>query len=191
MTTMNLFYGERVRLTSLYPADAQAITRWYEDGEFARLFDVNPAYPKSESAIHKWLDGNERDRDTFALAIRMLYSDDLIGYVQIDGIQWTHGCGWLAIGIGSPANRNKGYGAEAMRLALRFAFQELNLHRLQLTVFSYNHAAIRLYEKLGFQREGVFREYLRRDGERHDMILYGMLAREWEAQTGAARSSEP
>ncbi len=184
MTAMNLFYGERVRLTSLYPSDVQTMTRWYEDGEFARLFDTNPAHPKSESAIHKWLDGNERDRDSFALAIRMLYSDDLIGYVQIDGIQWTHGCGWLAIGIGSPSHRNKGYGTEAMRLTMRFAFHELNLHRLQLTVFGYNEAAIKLYERLGFQREGAFREYLRRDGERHDMILYGILAREWEAQSG-------
>ena len=72
---------------------------------------------------------------------------------------------------------------EALRLMLRFAFHELNLHRLQLTVFAYNEAAIRLYERLGFQREGAFREYLLRDGKRYDMLLYGLLAREWEAQS--------
>ncbi|MEP7292326.1 MAG: GNAT family protein [Chloroflexota bacterium] len=180
MTSMNLFYGERVRLTSVFPSDAQTIARWYEDGEFSRLFDASPAYPKSENSVHKWMDGNERDRDSFTLAMRLLYSDDLIGYVQIDGIQWTHGCGWLAIGIGSPAHRNKGYGTEAMRLSLRFAFHELNLHRLQLSVFGYNEAAIKLYERLGFKREGVLREYLRRDGQRYDMIFYGLLAQEWE-----------
>ena len=182
MTVSNLFYGERVRLTALYPSDAQTISRWYEDGEFSRLFDANPAYPKSENAVHKWLESNERDRDSYALAIRMLYSDDLVGYVQIDGIQWSHGCGWLAIGIGNLSHRGKGYGTEAMRLLFRFAFHELNLHRLQLTVFSYNEAAIHFYENLGFRREGAFREYLQRDGTRYDMILYGLLAREWEAQ---------
>jgi len=67
-----------------------------------------------------------------------------------------------------------------MQLALQFAFNELNLHRLQLTVFSYNDRAIALYEKLGFQREGVYREFLQRDGERHDMYLYGLLLREWQ-----------
>ncbi|MEL7657044.1 MAG: GNAT family protein, partial [Bacillota bacterium] len=73
---------------------------------------------------------------------------------------------------------------EALRLLLRYAFDELNLYRVQLTVFSYNPGAIRLYEKLGFVREGVFREAVHRDGARHDMILYGLLRREWEANRG-------
>lgn len=179
---MNLFMGERVRLTALRLDDAQTLAHWYEDGEFARLFDASPAYPKTENALIKWMESSDRDKDAVALAIRLLYSDELIGYVDISGIQWTHGCGWVAIGIGNPSYRQKGYGSEAMRLVLRFAFHELNLHRLQLTVFGYNEAAIRLYERLGFQREGVFREYLLRDGKRTDMLLYGLLAREWEAQ---------
>jgi len=57
---------------------------------------------------------------------------------------------------------------------------ELNLHRLCLTVFSYNEAAIALYRQLGFRHEGTYREHLQRDGQRHDMHLYGILRREWE-----------
>lgn len=189
MNSMNLFYGERVRLTALRSDDTQTLARWYEDGEFARLFDSNPAYPKSETALARWLDNVERDKDAFAFAIRLLYSDDLIGYVDLDGVQWANRAGWLAIGIGSSAHRGKGYGTEAMRLMLRFAFHELNLHRVQLTVFSYNEAAMRLYERLGFQREGVYREFLLRGGQRYDMILYGLLAHEWEAQLNAAPGS--
>ncbi len=181
MNSANLFYGEHVRLTALRPDDAQTMVRWYEDGEFARLFDANPAYPKTDSALSKWLQDLDRDKDLFAFAIRLLYSDDLIGYIDIDGIQWAHRCGWLTIGIGSTDHRRKGYGSEAMQLMLRFAFHELNLHRLQLTVFGYNQPAIWLYEKLGFQREGAFREFLLRDGQRYDMLIYGLLAREWEA----------
>ncbi len=73
----------------------------------------------------------------------------------------------------------QGYGYEAMVLALNFAFNELNLHRLQLTVYSYNERAIHLYERLGFQREGVYREFLLRDGQYHDMYQYGILSHEW------------
>jgi RimJ/RimL family protein N-acetyltransferase len=181
MNSSSLFFGERVRLTALRPDDAQTMTHWYEDGEFGRLFDASAAFPKTERSIVKWLDEADRDQNSYALAIRQLYGDDLIGYVDISGIQWTHGTGWLAIGIGSPAHRGKGYGSEALSLALRFAFHELNLHRLQLTVFGYNQAAMRLYERLGFQREGVYREFLLRDGQRYDMLLYGLLVREWEA----------
>lgn len=57
---------------------------------------------------------------------------------------------------------------------------ELNLHKLQLTVFSYNTRAVSIYESLGFKREGSFREFLERDGRRHDMYLYGLLKREWK-----------
>nr|AUN37559.1 GNAT family acetyltransferase [uncultured bacterium] len=158
------------------------MAQWYEDGEFARLFDSRPAFPKTENAMNKWIDSTERDHEGFALAVRLLYSDDMIGYVDISGIQWTHGTGWLTIGIGNPAHRNKGFGTEAMHLTLRFAFSELNLHRLQLTVFSYNEGAIHLYEGLGFTREGAYREHLLRDGKRYDMLLYGMLASEWRAR---------
>ena len=78
-----------------------------------------------------------------------------------------------------------------MRLALKFAFDELNLHRVQLTVFAYNDRAIALYEKLGFQREGTFREFLHRDGARYDMYLYGLLRREWEARQTLNHPSHP
>ncbi len=67
-----------------------------------------------------------------------------------------------------------------MQLALNFAFNELNLHRVCLTVFSYNETAVTLYESLGFRREGIYREHVERDGRRHDMILFGILRREWE-----------
>ena len=86
----------------------------------------------------------------------------------------------VSIAIGEAKCRGKGYGYEVMQLVLRFAFDELNLHRIQLTVFSYNERAIALYEKLGFHREGVYREHLQRDGRRYDMYLYGLLRSEWE-----------
>lgn len=70
-----------------------------------------------------------------------------------------------------------------MELALDFAFYELNLNRVQLTVFDYNQSAISLYKKLGFQQEGSYREFIHRNGKRHDMLLFGLLKREWESRT--------
>jgi RimJ/RimL family protein N-acetyltransferase len=90
---------------------------------------------------------------------------------------------WLAIAIG-PDTWDQGYGQEALGLLVDFAFRELNLYRIQLTVFAYNARAIRVYEKLGFRREGVFRAFLERDGQRHDMLLYGLLRPEWQPGTG-------
>jgi RimJ/RimL family protein N-acetyltransferase len=90
----------------------------------------------------------------------------------------------MSIAIGDRTNWGKGYGYEVAQLALAFAFDEINLHRVQATVFRYNERSIALFEKLGFRREGVYREFLQRDGKRHDMLLYGLLDREWREIAG-------
>jgi RimJ/RimL family protein N-acetyltransferase len=198
MPPTQLLAGAKIRLTSCTAADLAVIARWQQDAAFLRLYDARPAYPRSEAALNDWLTQANRATDAFVFGIRLIErvdpadsglppaTDALIGLLELDGILWTHQVGGLSIGIGEPAYRGRGYGAEAMQLALAFAFHELNLHRVQLTVFAYNQPAIALYEKLGFQREGVYRQFLRRDGQRHDMYLYGLLAHEW-----AARRSQP
>lgn len=175
---LNLLEGTRVRLGAMSALDAAALARWQQDNEYLRLLDAQPAFPKNEVAMTEWIRAGQ-NKDHYLFGIRLISTDDLIGFVELDGVLWTHRNAWLAVGIGERTHWGHGYGAEAVGLALDFAFRELNLHRMQLTVFSYNERAIRLYEKLGFRREGVYREFLERDGERHDMYIYGLLRREW------------
>ena len=186
MTSSTLLRGSRVRLTALTQSDLPTIVQWHQNPEFLRLFDALPAYPKTERVLTQWLDDTHKSTDTFLFAIRSLDNDELIGYVELDGILWTHQVSGVSIAIGETKHQGQGYGYEAMQLVLRFAFDELNLHRVQLTVFSYNKRAITLYEKLGFQREGVHREHLQRDGRRDDMYLYGLLRSEWEDRNSAS-----
>ncbi|STA92047.1 GNAT family N-acetyltransferase [Clostridium cochlearium] len=100
--------------------------------------------------------------------------------MEIEKISWSNGVGGIAIGIGDSSEWGKGYGSEALFLVMDFAFRELNLHRLQLITISYNERAIKSYEKLGFKKEGIYREAVNRDGKRYDIYLYGILKREWE-----------
>lgn len=176
-----LLRGQRVWLSALGREDAVTIAGWDTDSTFLRLLDAAPAAPRSEDEVARWLDSTRRAHDYFAFGVRLTGSDDLIGWLELDSIQWNHQTCGLGIGIGSWAYRGQGYGTEALALALDFAFYELNLHRVTLTVFAYNHAAVGLYEKLGFVREGVYREHLHRAGQRYDMLLYGLLRREWAA----------
>ncbi|MDX2162357.1 MAG: GNAT family protein [bacterium] len=174
-----LFQGRLVRLTAMRPEDVHTVVRWYENSDFSRHFDAMPAYPRGEDRARS-LVLERHGGESYAFAMRPLYTDELIGIIDLDGIQWNNRVAWLGIGIGEPANRGRGYGRDAMALVLRFAFRELNLHRIQLTVFSYNVAAVNLYESLGFRHEGTFREAIHREGERFDMLLYGLLAHEWK-----------
>ena len=177
----NLLRGEKVRLTALTDSDVPTLTAWYSDGEFLRLFDT-PVIPKTAAEVSKWLEDMQKSSRNFAFAVRPIEGDKLIGYLEIDGIQWTHGTGGMGLGIGDPADRGQGYGYEAGQMGLRLAFHELNLHRITVTVFEYNTHSLALCEKLGFQREGVYREHLQHDGRRYDTILLGLLRREWEAR---------
>jgi RimJ/RimL family protein N-acetyltransferase len=180
MILSKLLHGSRIRLTALTSDDLPTIARWYEDAEFMRLYDARPAQPKSKAELEQWMEDLQKDKNAVVFAIRPANSEGLIGTIELDGILWAHGVCGLSIAIGDRAHWGQGFGYEATRLALDFAFNELNLHRVTSTVFSYNARSIALFEKLGFQREGVYREFLQRDGKRHDMLLYGLLAREWQ-----------
>jgi RimJ/RimL family protein N-acetyltransferase len=184
MIQEKLLIGSKVRLTALAKDDLPIIARWQQNDLFLRLFDAVPAYPKTRQTLEQWLEERHKANDGFLFAIRSLENDDLLGYLEVEGILWTHQTGWISIAIGKPELWGKGYGREGLELALGFAFRELNLYRVQLSVFSYNERAIGLYEKLGFQREGVCREFLHRDDTRYDMIWYGLLRREWEERRG-------
>jgi RimJ/RimL family protein N-acetyltransferase len=179
-----LLYGDKVRLTALNQGDVPVIARWYRDTVLLRLFDAVAACPQSEAEIARRLDKWEQDENGFYFAIRSVdgSGEDLLGLIELDGILWPHGVCGISIAIGDRADWGQRYGYEAGKLALAFAFHELNLHRVTATVFSYNERSRALVEKLGFRREGTFREFLERDGERYDMLLYGLLRPEWEAR---------
>jgi RimJ/RimL family protein N-acetyltransferase len=178
-----LFTGPRIRLTAPRSSDAAPIARWYEDTEFQHLFEGAAAYPRTPSAVSRWFEHADRPTNDYLFVLRETAAhvdgDAPIGLVALDEIRWTHGTAWVAIGIGEPAYRGRGYGREALDMLLRFAFTELNLFRVMLTVFSYNTPAIGLYERVGFQHEGTWREALNRGGRRYDILLYGLLAREY------------
>lgn len=182
MEEKNILRGAKVQLTAIRPQDHAVITEWYQDAQFLRQYDSSPAAPRTEKQLAKMLEEEQDRKDGFTFAVRLVDSERIIGILQLDGIAWIHGTSFVSIGIGQLADRGQGYGREAMELGLRFAFDELNLHRVCLTVFSYNEAGRNLYEGLGFKHEGTYREHLLRDGKRHHMLLYGLLRREWNMQ---------
>lgn len=87
----------------------------------------------------------------------------------------------LSIGLHRDYQR-KGYGSEAIRWALGWAFGYANMHRVGLDVYEWNSAAVAAYEKVGFREEGRRRESLFLRGRYWDKILMGVLASEWRQE---------
>ncbi|GAB1421152.1 GNAT family protein [Anaerolineales bacterium] len=173
---------KRVYLSSTEAEDLDYYIKWSKDLEYNHLLMRGLNYPRNRQEMMKWfrLDG-EAPTDFFSFSIRTREEDVIIGSIGIKDVKWNHQSAGIYIGIGEPAFRGKGYGREAMELAMEFVFEDLNLYRLQLEVFEYNPAAIRLYEKLGFVKEGTLRSALYKDGQRQQELVYGLLLPEWQA----------
>ncbi|WP_078596092.1 GNAT family N-acetyltransferase [Evansella clarkii] len=102
-----------------------------------------------------------------------------IGVTSLINIDTKNRNAECIIDIGEKEYWGKGYGTEAFKLLIDYAFLELNLHRLSLRVFSLNEKAVHIYTKLGFVKEGVIRESLYRHGQWHDIINMGILKEDY------------
>ncbi len=162
---------------------ANNFARWNQDSEFLRLLDTDPPRLLSEKKWQEWLekDMEKSQNDNLFFAIRTLDSQALIGFIGLFDLFIIHGDALVVIALGERDYWGKGYGTDAMRIMLRYSFNELNLRRAGLIVFDYNPRAIRSYEKAGFIPEGRVREVIERDGKRWDFLYMGILREEWLA----------
>ncbi len=75
----------------------------------------------------------------------------------------------------------RGFGSESVRALIRFGFEQMQLNRIEAPTIVDNVESVHLLEKLGFQREGIRREYsYEDDGAFHDSAMYGLLCREYQ-----------
>jgi len=193
-----LFEARRVCLAPIdHEKDPEIAARWSQDAGYLRMLDTRPARPTPPALMKNQFEALEKrmeqEKNLFYFTIHQrgdtspngLEQKDpynLIGFVKLYSIEWTNGTGFLQIGIGDERARGKGLGGEALELILRYAFEEINLHRLAAEVPEYNQAAQKLFSRAGFCEEVRRREALERDGRRWDMIHYGLLAAEWRAR---------
>jgi RimJ/RimL family protein N-acetyltransferase len=200
----SLFEGRLITLAPLDPdQDAEVESRWTHDADYLRLFSQDVARPLAPARLKKkYTDLEKRIEESgnqfyFTLRLREPGGEAsseaekpgetgrLLGFVHILWISWNSGTASISLGIGDPADRGKGYGSEALGMALRYAFAELNLHRLEAIVPEYNQAALRLFERAGFVPEVRQRQALARDGRRWDLLRLGILKQEWEENPGS------
>ena len=181
-TIGNIFTGSLVRLGAYGKESAKLIQQWDDDAEFSRQLHGNAIRPMSLAQAEREITRDVvENKDEIYFGIYTLTDNKLIGSCSIEPM-WSHRNAWVAIGIGNPAYRGKGYGTDAMRLLIGYGFRELDLQKITLSAFNYNQRAIRSYEKAGFIREVVKRAALYRDGQRYDELVMGILRCEWEAQ---------
>ena len=185
-----LFESPDVRFGPIdYEKDPEIESKWTHNAEFMRLFEFEPARPMSAAIVKKQYEKLEKkideDKNLYHFMIRAKADDRLIGKAMIQRIEWANGGCQIRLGIGSAEDRRKGYGTQALKMLLRFAFAELNMFRVTANVAEYNEGAIALMQKFGFTEEARRRQSLERDGRRWDLLVFGLLKDEWLNQVQA------
>ena len=170
--------AKKISLNVLTKEDLSTLLVWINDRDQV-LFNA-PYKPVHENQHKEWFETIQHRNDTVIFGIRLREANTLIGTCQLHSINYVHRNAELQIRIGEVAQRGHGYGKEAVKLLLDFAFKDLNLNRVYLHVFSNNTAAIQTYKKAGFSQEGILRQSAHIDGQYVDVHVMGILREEYE-----------
>ncbi|HLN25102.1 MAG TPA: GNAT family protein [Patescibacteria group bacterium] len=165
--------GPTVSIGPLVPDDFLPIFHWSNDVEASRL---NASYRPVDWVSHRaWCDSVGQDPSRVVFAIRRHNDPKIVGYVEIIHINPTHRSAQLGIRIGAAADRGQGLGKEALRIALHYSWNHLNLNRVSLTTLRHNERAIRAFTAAGFRREGTLRRAEFIDGAWVDLVMMAAL----------------
>ena len=167
--------GTLINLRAFELTDVDRMTRWVNDPETTRTLAVR--YPWSHATEENWLKNRTSQPLTFAdLGFAIETKDGAhIGNCGLHKGSPENRSAELGIFIGESEYRSKGYGTDAARTLVRFAFDEMNLHRVELHVFDFNERAIASYRKCGFIEEARLRQARYQDGVYHDVLIMAVL----------------
>lgn len=167
----------RLYFRPLEREDAPRLAAFVNDPDVRRT--VLTHRPMSVGAEEAFLAALPNSLNDVMLGIVLRELGELIGVTGLHRLDWRDRRGDLGLLIGDKEEWGKGYGTEATRLMLDYAFGTLNLNKVTLEVFSNNPGGLRAYEKAGFQREGLLRQQHFIEGRYVDGIVMGMLREQW------------
>jgi len=133
----------------------------------------------NRSDIEGYLEDISHDRSRIDFLIFSKESNKIIGEVVINDIDRNNRSSNIRIAINKTEDFSKGYGSEAMILALNYGFGMLNLHRIELDAFAFNKRALHVYEKIGFKSEGIRRDACFFYNKYYDMVAMSILEEEF------------
>tara|TARA_Y100000588_G_C13810562_1_gene734919 strand:+ start:92 stop:661 length:570 start_codon:yes stop_codon:yes gene_type:complete len=184
-----LITGEKVYLRQLDRSDLnETYLGWLNDSEVTRYLESRSS-PYTKSKLKNYYDQHHGAQDIRFLAIVEINSGLHIGNVKLEPINWTHQTAVFGILIGEKSKWGKGYGTEATKLAVEYAFEHLNLRKVSLGVVTTNIAAVKTYEKLGFVTEGTKRQEVIICDKLEDVFWMGLLRNEYQATNTETRKA--
>ncbi|SKC82182.1 GNAT family N-acetyltransferase [Maledivibacter halophilus] len=174
-----MYIGQKVRLREYRKEDIEKAQKYMNDPEMRRLLHPGIPYLYTFEDEEKWFNELSANKDVYNFAIETIKDKKYIGGCGLNKIDWKNSVAVVGIFIGDKEYWGKGYGTDAMKILIKFVFEQMNINKIKLNVFSFNQRAIKSYEKCGFRKEGILRQEIYRDGRYYDDIIMGILREEY------------
>lgn len=166
----------RITIRKFERKDIPAKVQWVNDPENNRFlhYELPLEIPKTEA----WFDKNQGRTDRLDCVIE---ADGIpVGLIGLLSIDRKNRKAEYYVQIGDPAYKGKGVAKQASLLIIREGFTKLDLNRIYLYTETANISAQKLYERVGFVKEGCLRGDVLSHGDYADRYVYGILREEWE-----------
>lgn len=171
--------GRVLTLRAIEERDLELLHKWANDPDTQD--GIGEIHFPSSMAFHmSWFQKLESDRlnQRFVVDVPDI---GIIGISSIMSIDWRNRHGWHGLVLGESNHRGKGFGTDAIMATMRYAFDELNLQRLDGSMIEYNKPSIATYcgKRLGWKEEGRKRNYFFRKGRYWDQVLVGVTKQDY------------
>lgn len=174
-----MYTGELVRLRDYGKEDLEMAKKFVNTPEVKQYVEPGIPYLYTLANEEKWYEAISANSDTYNFAIEDRKTGKYLGGCGVNEVDWKNSKVVVGIFIGASEYRNKGYGTDAMKVLVKFIFEQMNINKVKLGAYSFNQRAIRCYEKVGFQVEGVLKEELFRNGKYHDIVEMSIFKKDY------------
>lgn len=169
--------GKLVTLRAIEYDDMELLRSMLNDPDMEKLV-VGWSFPVSSEEQRKWYEKSINDKTNLRFIIETKEKQAL-GIATLTSIDWKNRKATHGIKLANNVNRQRGIGTDTVMAIMRYAFDELNLNRLDGSWYEDNIPSQKLYIKCGWKIEGCRRNYLFKNGGYKNLILTGILAEEY------------
>jgi RimJ/RimL family protein N-acetyltransferase len=165
--------GEKVILRAIEISDNKFLLDIINDGEAEHLLG-GWSFPVSSLCQEEWIRSLTPSNNILRCVAEAKQEKIVLGTVILSDIDYKNGTAELHIKL-SKDTRRKGYGTDITRTVVNYSFNELRLHCIYARINDYNKASQKLFERCGFEKEGIMRARIYKNGDYHDIFSYSIL----------------
>lgn len=182
--------GKKVTLRAIEESDLDLLRYMINDPEIEST-TVGSSFPVSQYEQRKWFEAHGKSTNEMIRLIIETERDGAVGMVTLGGFDWVNRVAHRSgIKLVQTKITESGIAIDAINTLFKYAFDELNLNRIEGCVLDYNEQAIAMNKMIGYEFEGVQRQAVYKNGRYHDLLLLSMLREDFREGARKVRKRE-